>query len=859
LWPVRGLPELFDIRVQARSLAYLFLAGSALGLLTLAFPHSDLIKDSQLIILAAVASAMAVAIWVWADRMRTWQLHAALATGTVILSLANYFVEATVLYPLLYTWTALFAFYFFRLDVALAHVALIAVCYAIVLIVVEPSSPVVLWLLAVGTPLVAGLLISRLLARIGVGVQDSERRARALQESEARTRLVLDGAPDAFITLDRDGVITSWNTAAERLFGWTAAEAVGVPMRSLITPPEFRERHDERRRALIETPRVVATQRYDVELLRRDGSRFPAEATVSKIEIKGEPFISAFVRDVTERVRRQQEREALLREQAARAEAERVNELISGMQLLVDAALAHRTLDKILDDLILKVRGVLDADAATILLAEDDERLTVAASSGAELPEPEEDAEEPVSIAMGEGFAGRVASAREAMLAHGPPPDDLPDPALRALDIDALIGVPLLAEKKVTGVLVVAAVAPRRFSPEDLALLRLAADRVALAILHARVYERERLIAVTLQQSLLPKPDKLPKIAGLEVAARYKAAAAEAEVGGDWFDVIPTPSGGVGLVMGDVAGKGLAAASMVGRLRSALRAYALEGHDPAHVVEQLNRLVWTEAAESQMATMLYVVVEPGESRIDWVNAGHLAPLLANGSDAPEFLEGSGSVPLGVLPFSSYEKVSARMEPGSSIVLYTDGLIERPGEHLDDGLAELAARVREAPEDPEQLCEYLLETLVPAGGASDDVAILALRNLPFVERFGFEFTSEPEALAKMRSILRRWLHHAGASGRELAEIVTACGEAATNAIEHAGAAGGAPFEVSGRLREADVEITVSDHGRWRPPREGDQGRGLALMRALMDTVEVSPSPQGTKVRLRRALESNGGVE
>jgi PAS domain S-box-containing protein len=856
---VKGLPELFDTRVQARSLAYLFLAGSGLGLLTLAFPHSDLIKDRQLIILAGVASAMAVAMWVWADRMRTWQLHAAVAAGTVILSFANYFVEATVLYPLLYTWTALFAFYFFRLDVALAHVALIALCYAIVLIVVEPSSPVVLWLLAVGTPLVAGLLISRLLARIGAGVHDSDRRARALQESEARTRLVLDGAPDAFIALDRDGVITAWNTAAERLFGWTAAEAVGVPMRSLITPPEFRERHDDRRRALIETPRAVATQRYDVELLRRDGSRFPAEATVSKIEIKGEPFISGFVRDVSERLRRQQEREALLREQAGRAEAERMTERITNMQKLVDAALADPRYEGILEKLVTEVRGVLGADAATILLAGDDERLTVAASSGAEPPETEGEAVEPVSIAMGEGFAGRVASAQEAMLADGPPPEDLPDPVLRALHIESLIGVPLVVEKRVTGVLVVASVAPRRFSPEDLTLLRLAADRVALAILHARVYEREHRIAETLQLSLLPDPDKLPTIPGLEVAARYKAAAAEAEVGGDWFDVIPTPSGGVGLVMGDVAGKGLAAASMVGRLRSALRAYALEGHDPAHAVEQLNRLVWAEASESQMATMLYVVVEPGESRIDWVNAGHLAPLLVNGADTLAFLEGNGSVPLGVLPFPSYEKVSATMEPGSSIVLYTDGLIERPGEHLDDGMAALAARVREAPADPKEMCKYLLRTLVPVEGAPDDVAILALRNLPFVERFGFEFTSEPEALSKMRSILRRWLRHAGASDREIAEIVTACGEAATNAIEHAGAAGGAPFEVSGRLRGAEVEIAISDRGRWRAPREGDQGRGLALMRALTDTVEVSPSPEGTTVRVRRTLESKGGVE
>jgi PAS domain S-box-containing protein len=851
---VRELPELFDLRVKARSLAYLFLAGSAFGLLTLAFPHSDLIKDRQLIILAGVASVMAAAMWIWADRMRTWQLHAALAAGTVILSFANYFVDATVLYPLMYTWTALFAFYFFRLEVALAHVALIAVCYAIVLLLVEPSSPVVLWLLAVGTPFVAGLLISRMLAQLRAGVRDSDRRARALQESEARTRLVLDGAPDAFLTLDRDGVITAWNSAAERLFGWSASEAVGVPMRSLITPPEFRERHDQRRRELIEDPRPVATQRYEVELLRRDGSRFPAEATVSKVEIDGEPVMSGFVRDVSERLRRQQEREALLREQAARAEAEKMTETISRMQLLVDAALASSTLDEILEDLVAEVRGVLDAEAATILLAEEDGRLAIAASSGA--GQAEEGDDEPSPIEMGEGFAGRVADAREAMLAQDPSPTDMPDPALRSLDIDSLIGVPLLAEGRVTGVLVAAATPPRRFSSEDLTLLRLAADRVALAILHARVYEREHSLAETLQLSLLPQ--KLPEPPGLEVAARYKPAATETGVGGDWYDVIPTPSGAVGLVMGDVAGKGLAAASMVGRLRSALRAYALEGHDPAHVVEQLNRLIWTDVEPSQMTTLLYVVVDPEAGRIDWVNAGHLAPLLVDGDDAPRFLEGAASVPLGVLPFPGYETVSEHMDPGSSLVLYTDGLIERPGVHISEGMAELVARVREAPDDPEALCRHLFATLVPERGAQDDVAVLTLRNLPFADRFRFQFAAEPEALSQMRSILRRWLRHAGASKREIAEMITATGEAATNAIEHAGAAGGVPFEVASRISEGIVEITVSDEGAWRHPREGDQGRGLALMRALMDTVEVTPSPGGTTVRLRRRLDSNGGL-
>ena len=111
------------------------------------------------------------------------------------------------------------------------------------------------------------------------------------------------------------------------------------------------------------------------------------------------------------------------------------------------------------------------------------------------------------------------------------------------------------------------------------------------------------------------------------MAARYLPAASEAEVGGDWYDVIPIAGGAVGLVMGDVAGKGLAGASMVGRLRSALRAYALEGHDGARVVERLNRLLWTEAEDSQMATMLYVIVDPAASTVRWVNAGHPPPLL----------------------------------------------------------------------------------------------------------------------------------------------------------------------------------------------------------------------------------------
>jgi PAS domain S-box-containing protein len=843
---VKGLPELFDLRLKARSLAFLFIAGAALAMLTLVLPHDDSFRDTQIWIVAGTAVPIGLVLYLLAGRLQDWQLHLALATGTTLISLANYYAGESMLYTLLYTWVGLYAFYFFSVSWALGHLVYVSVAYAVVLASRDAPSPEIRWLLAVGTSLVAGLLISRLLDSLRAGRAEADAHARELRESEARTRQVLNSAPDAFITLDAEGTIRGWNDAAQRMFGWTAEEALGQTMRNLLTPPEHRDRHDERRRTLVGNP-AITTERYDVELMRRDGERFPAEATVSRVDVRGELLVAGFVRDVTDQRRRQAEREALMREQAARAEAERVAEMVSGMQLLVDAALAHRTLDDILFDLVTRVRAVLDADAAAIFLA-DERKLELAAASGGATVQ--EDAK---PIRFGQGFVGLVAAEREPLLVQDPPPDDLPYPALEALGIDSLIGLPLLAEGEVTGVLVVAAAVPRHFSNDDMNLLRLAADRVALAVDHARVYEREHRIAETLQRSLLP--DRLPQLPGLSVAARYLPAASEAEVGGDWYDVLPTPGGGVGLVMGDVAGKGLAAASMVGRLRSALRAYALEGHGPARVVEQLNRLIWTEEDQAQMATLIYVVVDPVAETLVWVNAGHPPPLLLADDGPPRFLEGGGSVPLGVLPFPEFQEASAELDGASTVVLYTDGLVERPGELIDIGLDRLSAVVRGAPVDPQELCDTVLRELVPEAGAPDDVALLTLRTMPLTDRFDVKLPAEPDSLASMRALLRRWLRPVAGSDQEVTELLTACGEAATNAIEHSGA--GEPFEISGRLDGLSVEVTVRDRGAWRAPREGDHGRGLSLMRALMDNVDVMPSSEGTTVRLQRTMSGSDG--
>ncbi len=849
---MNGKAELFDRRIKARSLAYVFTAGAVLGLATLAFPHEESVQDAHLIVLAAVAIAISLGVYSQADRVSDWQVHTALAAGTLILTLANHYTGPTALYPIIYSWVVLFAFYFFDLRVAFAHVAFVGLAYGVLLAIDDPPSPVVRWILAVGTPTVIGLLISSLLARVREEAALSATRERALEDSEARTRLILDSAPDAFVAFDGDGVVIRWNDASTRMFGWAAHEAIGRRLRDLIFTDEEKPRHDDRRRQLIESEETVMVMTIVTALRRRDGTTFPAEETISRVRVGDDVVISAFVRDTSERERRQQERETLLREQAARAEAERVAEMVSGMQLLVDATLRHQTLHDILPDLISRVRDVLDAEAATIFLAEEDTgQLAVAASSVGV------DGEDTTgAIGFGEGFAGRVAAERRPELLHDPAPEEFADSGLGEVGLQSLIGAPLEARGRLTGVIQVGS-ASRRLTEEDLGLLRLAADRVALAIDHVQLYEREHRIAETLQRSLLP--ERLPQLPGLGVAARYRPAAAEAEVGGDWYDVIPVPGGRVGLVMGDVAGKGLGAASMVGRLRSALRAYALEGHDAATAVEQLNRLVWTELDDSQMATLIYVILDPAEGSIRWVNAGHMPPLLVVGERMPHFLEGGRSVPLGVLPFPNFDENSVEVRPGATVVLYTDGLVERAGTHIDDGLAELANVVRAAPAGPDQLCDHILAAMVPDVGAPDDVALLALQNTAIEDRFSIELPTQPEALASMRGLLRRWLRHVEGSDQEIAEITTACGEAATNAIEHAGAGGDTPFELEGRLDGQEVLITVRDFGSWRAPRDGDQGRGLSLMRALMDEVQVTPSAGGTTVLLRRVLNGNRSEE
>lgn len=829
-------PNLFTRRQAARALGYLFLGGSAVMLVTLILPHDSMVRDGPLFALTGGAALLGAALLLRVDQVGAAHLHAVLAAGSLILAAANYFVGPSTLFPLIYSWTALYAFTYFALRAALLHLGLIGVSYIGVLLAQDaPSSPVVRWLLVVGTPLVVGVLISRILELVAT-------RTEVLRESEARTRAIVQGAPDAFASIETDGTVVAWNREAERMFGVTEEEAVGRDVAELMFAPEDRAGHAERRALDLERPEGAGPATREVEMVRRDGSRFPAEITVSRVQAGGRALLAFFVRDVTARLQREREREELMREQAAREEAEQMASIVHGLQVLLDAALAHARLDDMLDALLPRLCEVLTAETASVLLPDADGSFTVHASTG-------ELGEDPPRAHLGEGIAGRVAQTREPELVNDPEPSDVVDPALH--DCASVLGIPLLARDAVTGVILVGVPQPRRFTDDDLLLLGLAADRVALAIDHARVFEREHRIAETLQRSLLP--ERLPVLPGLEVAARYLPAASEAEVGGDWYDVIPIAAGRVGLVMGDVAGKGLAAASMVGRLRSAFRAYALEGHDPPTVVARLNQLVWSEANDSEMATLAYLVIDPAENTVSWVNAGHLPPLVVSDDGEPQLLEAEASVPLGVMPFPSYREQTRTLPAGATVLLYTDGLVERPGELLDTGLARLAKAAAAVEGGPERLCEALVRGLVPGGAASDDVAVLALHSPPLSVRFRLQLPADAARLGSMRALLRRWLRHVGASDRDIAEVLSATGEAAANAIEHGSESPERPVEVSGERRDGGVDLVVRDTGSWRPSRADGRGRGLVMMRAMMDAVDVVPAPGGTTVTMRRHLD------
>jgi putative methionine-R-sulfoxide reductase with GAF domain len=393
-------------------------------------------------------------------------------------------------------------------------------------------------------------------------------------------------------------------------------------------------------------------------------------------------------------------------------------ERLRRFEVVTDAALAHLDAADLLDELLERVRDLLGVDTVAVLLVDAHaQQLVATAAKGLE-----DEVRRGFRLAIGRGFAGRIAATRQPVILHEVGPRDVVNPVLLEAGVKSLLGVPIVAGGELVGVLHVGSLTPRRFTDDDRQLLQMVADRAATAG-QIRAHRIEQAAAAALQRSLLPT--QLPDIDGIDMAARF-VPGHEFGVGGDWYDVFSLPSGWLGVVVGDVSGHGLQAAVVMGRIRSALRAYALICDDPAEALTLLDRKVrHFEAAK--LATVLYAMISADRGTVHVSLAGHLRPVLARPGAATGLAEIPVDPPLGVEKPQRARRTTALDFPaGTVLVGYTDGLVERREQVIDEGLARLVATVVPGPAD--EVCATVMSRM-GAESPIDDMAVLAVRRRP----------------------------------------------------------------------------------------------------------------------------------
>jgi phosphoserine phosphatase RsbU/P len=392
-------------------------------------------------------------------------------------------------------------------------------------------------------------------------------------------------------------------------------------------------------------------------------------------------------------------------------------ERLRDIQSITDAALSMLDPRALLDALVERAKEALGADTSAILLLDQRSgQLVATAASGLE-----EEVRQGVRIPVGKGFAGRIAAQGHPVILDEVDHTKVINPILLDKGIRSLMGAPLRAEGKVIGVLHVGTLSPRAFTSHDLDLLQLAADRAAVAV-QALTAQLDRAATEALQRSLLPSA--LPAVGGLEMAARYVPGTGK--VGGDWYDVFPLPSGEVCAVIGDVAGAGLQAAVIMGRIRSSLQAYALETADPAEVLNRLDRkLRYFEPGT--LATVLCAMVSPSRDQVRICSAGHLPPIIARPGQPGAEADVTPDLLIGVSSQKRRQVSTLDFPPGAVLCLYTDGLVERRDQPIDEGIAQLRAAVTTA--EPEAACAAVMAAMAGYSPHTDDIALLMLRRAP----------------------------------------------------------------------------------------------------------------------------------
>lgn len=386
---------------------------------------------------------------------------------------------------------------------------------------------------------------------------------------------------------------------------------------------------------------------------------------------------------------------------------------------VIGPRLAQPDAGDLLGDVLERVRRMFDADtAAVLLLDEPTGHLVATAAQGIE-----EEVYQGARVPLGRGFAGRIAAGPRPVIIEDIADADVVNPVLRENGVRSLVGVPLLAGGRLVGVLHVGSVRKRRFGQADVELLEQAGEQVAQAV-QTSLLELERSGSAMLQRSLLPPA--LPEVAGLEAAFRYIAGAG-GRVGGDWYDMFVLPSGAVCVSVGDVVGRGLRAATVMGRLRTSLRVqcFATQG-DPGAALDLVDRTL-RHFEPGELATAIVGVMEPPFDRVRLAVAGHPAPVLAAPDGTCRYLELAIGPPLGVEPPRPREHSWVDIPLGAVVVFYTDGLVERRDQDLMARIGRLCDVVTAAA--PEVVCGAVMGRMIGLDQPSDDVAMLVIRRVP----------------------------------------------------------------------------------------------------------------------------------
>ncbi len=385
---------------------------------------------------------------------------------------------------------------------------------------------------------------------------------------------------------------------------------------------------------------------------------------------------------------------------------------------------------------------------------------------------------------------------------------------------------------------------------DDWDLLATFGAQAAIAVERTDVFAHEHELSLQLQRALLP--DQLPALEGISLSGHYLAGAAQLEVGGDWYDAVQRPDGILQLCVGDVSGRGISAATVMVGLRNAFDAYALEYSSPAQILQRMMRHV----REGEFITVACVSVDPSRDLLTYSLAGHLPPLLVD-RDSGEVtrLDVAAGPPFGAAEFHNIIETTVPLPKHATLALYTDGLVERRGRDLYEGMTILGDVL--ADDSTSNAREAVARVSAVLGETGDDLALLLVAFSGSRAGTRIDIPADPSSLPRIRQRLRAWLAALELDPAKAEEIVLAVSEACNNAIEHARPSRDDVITV---ILGADAEMltaTVEDHGRWIEPNgHGDRGRGLALMRRLMDSVEIERGREGTRVILRRRRPMGG---